>query len=259
MPYDFATAKADETIPATGWSRILIRLKEEVGENVFAAWFLRIELDHIVDGVAQLSVPTKFLKIWIDDLYLALIISICAIEMPQIGRVLIIVRTAARLPNKSHQDRPVNVRPGKPITQSRRCLAYVVPVAHRNSAATIPLATVIPAVPFAIVPTEKSGLLSRDEIKRIHIKDIQECVATHYNVSRAALLSERRIAKVVQPRQIGIYLARVLTHRSFQDIGNQFLRDHATAIYAYRKIRDRVAKNATFRDEIGVLRQLLQE
>ena len=52
------------------WDRILRRLRAELGEEVFTSWFGRLELDGIANGVAQLSVPTKFLKSWIQSHYM---------------------------------------------------------------------------------------------------------------------------------------------------------------------------------------------
>src|SRR5271170_3953297 len=51
------------------WKRCVSRLRAELGEDVYSSWFGRLELDSVVEGVARLSVPTKFLKSWIDGHY----------------------------------------------------------------------------------------------------------------------------------------------------------------------------------------------
>ena len=51
------------------WSRVKRRLRAELGEDVFASWFARLELETIVDGCAHLTVPTRFLKSWIEAHY----------------------------------------------------------------------------------------------------------------------------------------------------------------------------------------------
>ena len=50
---------------ATGeaWMRICRRLRLEFGEDVFSSWFGCLELDALSDDDADLSVPTKFLKL----------------------------------------------------------------------------------------------------------------------------------------------------------------------------------------------------
>jgi len=60
------------------------------------------------------------------------------------------------------------------------------------------------------------------EPKKIKIEDIQKLVASHFNVSRADILSSRRTATVVRPRQIAMYLSKLLTPRSLPEIGRRF-------------------------------------
>ena len=75
------------------------------------------------------------------------------------------------------------------------------------------------------------------EPKRVKIEDIQKLVASHYSVTRADILSSRRTATVVKPRQIAMYLAKTLTLRSLPEIGRRFGgRDHTTVLHAVRKI-----------------------
>ena len=56
---------------ATGeaWMRICRRLRLELGEDVFSSWFGCLELDALSGEDASLSVPTKFLKSWIQSHY----------------------------------------------------------------------------------------------------------------------------------------------------------------------------------------------
>ena len=69
------------------------------------------------------------------------------------------------------------------------------------------------------------------------IETIQRIVAAYYKITRADLISDRRTANVVCPRQIAMYLAKTLTPRSMSEIGRRFgSRDHTTALHAVRKI-----------------------
>lgn len=75
----------------------------------------------------------------------------------------------------------------------------------------------------------------RDE--RLKISNIQRVVAKHYGVSIQDLLSARRTAEIVRPRQVGYYLAKVLTSKSLPEIGRRFGgRDHTSALSGIRKI-----------------------
>jgi chromosomal replication initiator protein len=103
-------------------------------------------------------------------------------------------------------------------------------------------------------------LIRPQEPKRVKIEDIQRIVARQYNVSRADLLSSRRTANVVRPRQIAMYLAKTLTLRSLPEIGRRFGgRDHTTVLHAVRKIENLVGNDNVLAEEIELLKRLLQE
>ncbi|CAN1484447.1 DnaA ATPase involved in DNA replication initiation [Rhabdaerophilaceae bacterium] len=103
-------------------------------------------------------------------------------------------------------------------------------------------------------------LVRHREPKRVKIEDIQRLVANHYNVSRADILSSRRTAVVVRPRQIAMYLAKSLTLRSLPEIGRRFGgRDHTTVLHAVRKIEGMVAADTELATEIDHLKRMLQE
>jgi chromosomal replication initiator protein len=103
-------------------------------------------------------------------------------------------------------------------------------------------------------------LVRTREPKRVKIEDIQKLVATHYNVSRADILSSRRTATVVRPRQIAMYLSKVLTLRSLPEIGRRFGgRDHTTVLHAVRKIEGLAGKDGSLSEEIELLKRMLVE
>ncbi|MFC3267340.1 chromosomal replication initiator protein DnaA, partial [Camelimonas abortus] len=101
-------------------------------------------------------------------------------------------------------------------------------------------------------------LVRTREPKRVKIEDIQKLVATRYNVSRADILSERRTAAVVKPRQIAMYLSKQLTLRSLPEIGRRFGgRDHTTVLHAVRKIDKAVAEDKALHEEVELLKRML--
>jgi chromosomal replication initiator protein len=103
-------------------------------------------------------------------------------------------------------------------------------------------------------------LVRMHEPKRVKIEDIQKLVATHFNVSRADILSSRRTANVVRPRQIAMYLSKALTLRSLPEIGRRFGgRDHTTVLHAVRKIDGLAAKDTALSEEIELLKRMLME
>ena len=115
-------------------------------------------------------------------------------------------------------------------------------------------------VTLEMAEREVRDLIRPQEPKRIKIEDIQRVVARQYNVSRSDLLSSRRTANVVRPRQVAMYLAKTLTLRSLPEIGRRFGgRDHTTVLHAVRKIEALVSKDTALSDEVKSLKRQLQE
>jgi chromosomal replication initiator protein len=115
-------------------------------------------------------------------------------------------------------------------------------------------------VTLEMAEREMRDLIRPAEPKRVRIEDIQRVVARQYNVSRADLLSSRRTANVVRPRQVAMYLAKILTLRSLPEIGRRFGgRDHTTVLHAVRKIETLAGNDCALADEIETLKRLLQD
>jgi chromosomal replication initiator protein len=115
-------------------------------------------------------------------------------------------------------------------------------------------------VTLEMAEREMRDLIRPAEPKRVRIEDIQRVVARQYNVSRADLLSSRRTANVVRPRQVAMYLAKVLTLRSLPEIGRRFGgRDHTTVLHAVRKIENLAGSDSALAEEIESLKRQLQE
>jgi chromosomal replication initiator protein len=115
-------------------------------------------------------------------------------------------------------------------------------------------------VTLEMAEREMRDLIRPQEPKRVRIEDIQRVVARQYNVSRADLLSSRRTANVVRPRQVAMYLAKILTLRSLPEIGRRFGgRDHTTVLHAVRKIEALAGNDTAFAEEIEGLKRQLQD
>jgi chromosomal replication initiator protein len=111
-------------------------------------------------------------------------------------------------------------------------------------------------VTLALAEEQLSDLLSANR-RRITIDEIQRAVCQFYKVDRSEMSSKRRARAVVRPRQVAMYLAKVLTPRSYPEIGRKFGgRDHSTVIHAVRLIEDLRTRDA---DMDGDVRALLQQ
>ena len=79
------------------FERFSARLKAQVGQDVYASWFARLKLHSVSKSVVRLTVPTTFLKSWINNRYLELIETIFQDEDKEILKVEILVRSASRV------------------------------------------------------------------------------------------------------------------------------------------------------------------
>lgn len=142
----------------------------------------------------------------------------------------------------------------KTITHNGRDLEGAVNrlLAHSKLSAT--------PVTLEMAEREVRDLVRPQEPRRVKIEDIQRVVARQYNVSRSDLLSSRRTANVVRPRQVAMYLAKTLTLRSLPEIGRRFGgRDHTTVLHAVRKIELLQTNDTGLAGEIESLKRQLQE
>ncbi len=87
------------------------------------------------------------------------------------------------------------------------------------------------------------------------IDNIQKAVADFYNITIEDLKGKKRSAKIAYPRQIGMYLSRMLTDETVSRIGMQFGgRDHSTVIHACDKITDDLKSNKKLEEEINMIK-----
>ena len=116
------------------------------------------------------------------------------------------------------------------------------------------------AVDIEAIEKMLGHLVQSGEQKRVRIEDIQKVTARHYNVSKNDLLSNRRTRVIVRPRQIAMYLSKILTPRSLPEIGRRFGgRDHTTVLHAVRKIEGMLKDDTKLSHEIELLKRLVHE
>src|ERR1700730_7437095 len=94
------------------WSRVKGRLRSTVGEDVYSSWFARMDLESVQQESVRLSVPTRFLKSWIQAHYAERVLTSWQDEMPEVKRVYLPVRTAMRCatPAAKEPTAPVDAR-----------------------------------------------------------------------------------------------------------------------------------------------------
>ena len=75
------------------WDRVSLRLRAELGDDLFLSWFARMEPEDLSDGRLAVSVPTRFLKSWIEAHYLPKLHKTSEVELGHLDQVQVRVRT----------------------------------------------------------------------------------------------------------------------------------------------------------------------
>lgn len=109
--------------------RVRARLRAAVGEDVFTSWFARLELEEIVDDLAHLSVPTRFLCSWVQSNYAERILEAFQTEIPSLARLHFTVRVngqarprlapAVEAPGDAIEPGPVAITTGPTLRPAR--------------------------------------------------------------------------------------------------------------------------------------------
>jgi chromosomal replication initiator protein len=101
--------------------------------------------------------------------------------------------------------------------------------------------------------------LLRANDRRVTIEEIQKRVAEHFNIKVSDMHSARRSRGVARPRQVAMYLSKLLTPRSLPEIGRKFGgRDHTTVMHAVRRVEELRASDSSFAEDVELLRRMLE-
>ncbi|MGV3492053.1 MAG: chromosomal replication initiator protein DnaA [Devosia sp.] len=107
------------------FQRVRARLKAAVGEDVFNSWFARLELEEIVDDLAHLSVPTRFLSSWVQSNYGEKILDAFRAESGELTRLHFTVRVNGQARPRLAQSEPAaEATPAEPQA--------ALPLVHRT-------------------------------------------------------------------------------------------------------------------------------
>lgn len=101
--------------------------------------------------------------------------------------------------------------------------------------------------------------LLKSNDRRLTIEDIQRRVAEYYSIKTSDMQSARRSQNIARPRQVAMYLSKMLTSRSLPEIGRKFGgRDHTTVLHAVRKIEELIHQDKEFSEDLTILRRTLE-
>ena len=90
---------------------------------------------------------------------------------------------------------------------------------------------------------------------KVTIDLIQTLVCKFFKISKNEMLSARRSRYLVRPRQVAIYLTKILTSKSLPEIGREFSnRDHTTIIHSVKTIEKLKEKDVEMIENINKLK-----
>jgi chromosomal replication initiator protein len=112
------------------WDRVAQRLRAELGEDLYTSWFARMEAEDLDSGRLTVSVPTRFLKSWIETHYLSKLQKIGETELGPLDSVHVRVRMRGGVAAK-----PSSGDAAQPVTPAAAPAAQHNVIAAAQSAA----------------------------------------------------------------------------------------------------------------------------
>jgi len=96
--------------------------------------------------------------------------------------------------------------------------------------------------------------LIHDEEKALTVEYIQKIVCGYFNLKIQDIKAKKRTRDIAFPRQVAMYLSKILTESSLSEIGKNFGgKDHSTVIHACKLIEERRGKDEDFDKKIDYL------
>ncbi|MBW2259898.1 MAG: chromosomal replication initiator protein DnaA, partial [Deltaproteobacteria bacterium] len=94
--------------------------------------------------------------------------------------------------------------------------------------------------------------------QQITVESIQKLVCKYYKMGMDELLSRSRKRRIVQPRQVAMYLSRRYTAESFQSIGRSFNRYHATTLHAIGTVERLIREQGAVQKQVEFLSEKVE-
>lgn len=89
-------------------------------------------------------------------------------------------------------------------------------------------------------------------IAKTKMEQVEQLVAANYNISLDDMKSKKRSAKIAVPRQIAMYICRVVLGETLPKIGLEFGgKDHTTVMHSVDKIKKEILNNSQLEVEIN--------
>ena len=95
---------------------------------------------------------------------------------------------------------------------------------------------------------------SKTIISKNKIDQVQQIIANHYNIKVEDLKSKKRVSTISYPRQIAMYICRIVLEEPLTKIGIEFGgKDHTTVMHSVDKIKKQIKNDQNLELEINKL------
>ena len=109
---------------------------------------------------------------------------------------------------------------------------------------------------LALAEDALKDVIYPDQVREVTPSLIIDVVSDHFNVSKENITSKKRNSEYVLPRQIIMYLCRVLTETSLQTIASLLSKkDHTTVIHGVEKIEEKIKTDEDLRNKIEIIKK----
>ncbi|MDE7321612.1 MAG: chromosomal replication initiator protein DnaA [Lachnospiraceae bacterium] len=109
---------------------------------------------------------------------------------------------------------------------------------------------------LALAEDALKDVIYPDQIREVTPSLIIDVVSDHFNVSKENITSKKRNSEYVLPRQIIMYLCRILTDTSLQTIASLLSKkDHTTVIHGVEKIEEKIKTDEDLRNKIDIIKK----
>ncbi len=109
------------------WSKVAARLKAELGDDLFNSWFARMDCEELSLGQLTVSVPTRFLKSWIENHYVNKLRKVAEGEMGVLQSLHVRVRQQGESTKSVGGDAPRSPSPERNSATAAQIQSLLVP------------------------------------------------------------------------------------------------------------------------------------
>ena len=110
------------------------------------------------------------------------------------------------------------------------------------------------AVTEEITKEALKDVIYPDQSRIITIQTVIDAVCEHYNLRKTDILSKKRNAEIVRPRQIVMYLARTYTNTTLNEIAQALGgKDHSTVMNGVDRIEQMLKKDTELSRNVDII------